>query len=82
MFEHVLNVFKGSSNDKIVEVRKTVYEAVAKILNGFSISNLRNFETDLLLILLNGLSDESQEVVVMCQKLLEEVGINRKKLDE
>ncbi len=57
-FEHVLGYFRIIVNDKINEVRRTAYQCVAQLLNGFAIENLKKFEADLVILLLNSLSDE------------------------
>lgn len=67
-------------NDKIIDVRKTVIESVAKMINGLSLSNLKESEGKLIYLLLNGLSDENEDIVGITLKLLEDVGIKRKLL--
>ena len=47
---------------------------------GFSIDNLKLFETDLVGLLLNSLSDEAPEIVVMGLQLVEEAGKKRLQL--
>ena len=63
LYEHVGLSYNKAVHDKINEVRKIAYESVASLLNGFSITNLRVFESDLVLLLLNSLSDEVPEFV-------------------
>lgn len=46
-----------------MEVRKSSYECISKILNGFSIKNLKSYEELLVSFLLNGLSDENEDIV-------------------
>jgi hypothetical protein len=67
-------------NDKITEVRKSSYENVAKMLNGLSVGNLKNYEASLVCLLVNGLSDENEDIALTTQKLLEDVGLKRKLL--
>ncbi len=43
-------------------MRKTVYEGIANLLNGFSIQNLKSYESTLVGLLLHSLSDESEEI--------------------
>ncbi|KAL4472321.1 hypothetical protein ABPG72_002804 [Tetrahymena utriculariae] len=80
LYEHVNASYNKVINDKINEVRKTAYESVAQLLNSFSVPNLRNFESDLVLLLLNSLSDEVQENIQLGQKLIEETGMSRMRL--
>ena len=78
--EVMLN-FKIIVNDKTSEVRKSTYQIVGKLLNQFSPSLLREFESDLVQLLLNGLSDDNEEIIKVCQNLIEEVGQNIKALE-
>lgn len=71
---------RSLSNDKNPEVRKTCYKSACSMLKGFSLSNLEESETFLVLILMNGLPDEKNEEVV--QELLEESGKSRKELED
>lgn len=80
LYEHVGATFGKAVNDKINEVRKMAYESVARLLNGFSIANLRLFESDLVILLLNSLSDEVTEFSVLGKNLVEECGMRRKLL--
>ena len=50
------------------------------MLNGLSSGNLKNYEAPLVCLLINGLSDENEEISISTQKLLEEVGLKRKLL--
>ncbi|KAL4485726.1 hypothetical protein ABPG72_010988 [Tetrahymena utriculariae] len=77
LYEDVNASYNKVINDKINEVLKTAYESVAQLLNSFSVPNLRNFENDLVLLLLNSLSDEVQENIQLGQKLIEEIGMSR-----
>ena len=61
--QYVHSIIKACTFDKIVEVRKSTYECISKILNGFSIKNLKSYEELLVSFLLNGLSDENEDIV-------------------
>lgn len=74
--------FKNAINDKTSEVRKASYQVVARLLNGFSPSLLKEYESELVQMLLNGLNDENEDVRTLCEGLLENVGENIKKLEE
>ncbi|KRX02552.1 Armadillo-type fold [Pseudocohnilembus persalinus] len=78
--EHVMPSLNKIVYDHNNDVRKATYQALGKILNGFSIGNLKMYESDLLILLLNGLSDEIPEIVQESQKIIEEVGLKRKVL--
>jgi hypothetical protein len=60
--EVVMNSLKTLSLDKSTEVRKGTLLAVAELLMHFSIQNLNNYENNLILILLNSLSDDNKEI--------------------
>lgn len=49
-------------------------------MNGLSTTFLKKFEANLILFLVNGLSDENQEIKMMCINLIEDVGLKRKLL--
>jgi hypothetical protein len=66
--------------DKTNEVRKAAFEMIAKLLKGFSIANLREFEPNLVYLLLAGFGDESEEIRGLVIKSLGEAGENRMKL--
>jgi hypothetical protein len=55
---------------------------ISRLLNGFAPSVLRNYESQLVLALLNGLTDENNEVQDLCAGLLETCGENIKKLED
>ena len=61
-------------------MRKTAYDSLGKILNGLSVGALRNYESQLVGLLLNGLSDEAPEIAGLTTKLLEDAGLRRKLL--
>ena len=71
---------KSAVFDKIFDVRRTAIESLAKMINGLSLSNLKESESKLVYLFLNGLSDESEEIRVITTKLLEECGLKRKEL--
>ena len=68
------------SNDKNSDVRNNFYINIANLLNKLNIIYLRKYESNLLRLLLNGLSDEKEEIKKKTEELLEECGNNRKKL--
>lgn len=78
--ELVYNSLKTLISDKIIEVRKTAIECLSQIINGLSLTNLRESESKLVYLLLSGLSDENEEIVNLTIKLLEDVGLKRKLL--
>lgn len=43
-FQNVQSVLKTCTLDKIVEVRKSTYECLSRILNGFSVKALKAYE--------------------------------------
>lgn len=67
--------------DKSSDVRKSALLAIAELLTHFSVQNLNNFENQLILMLLNGLSDDSKEIQQLTLGLLDQVGAKRKLLD-
>ena len=79
--KELLPSLKLAVNDKTLEVRKSTYEVIAKLLNGFSTSFLREYESDLVQLLLNGLSDENEEIVKQCINLIAQVGKSIKALE-
>jgi hypothetical protein len=74
--------FKNAINDKTSDVRKASYQVIARLLNGFSPSLLKEYESELVQMLLNGLGDDNEDVRNLCEELLENVGENMKKLEE
>jgi len=79
--KELLPALKKVVNDGSLEVRKATYEVIARLLNGFSNADLREYESDLVQLLLNGLSDSSEELVQICVNLITQVGKNVKKLE-
>ena len=75
-FPSLLNI----SNDKNSDVRNNFYINIANLLNKLNIIYLRKYESNLLRLLLNGLSDDKEEIKKKTEELLEECGNNRKKL--
>ena len=68
------------SNDKNAEVRKQFYHSIAKLLENLNIVYLRKSEPALVMLLLNGLSDDKEDIRNMTKKLIEDAGNNRRKL--
>lgn len=71
---------KSAVFDKINDVRRTGIESLAKMINGLSLSNLKESEPKLVYLFLNGLSDESEDIRLLTAKLLEDCGLKRKEL--
>ncbi|CAD8095342.1 unnamed protein product [Paramecium sonneborni] len=80
--EIVLNNLKNLSLDKSSDVRKGTLIAVSELLMHFSIQNLNSYENNLILILMNSLSDDSKEIQNLAMQLLDQIGLKRQKLDE
>jgi hypothetical protein len=78
--KELLPAIKIVVNDKNLEVRRSTYEIVANLLNGLSLGFLKDYESDLVQLLLNGLSDENEDVVNTCLQLISNVGQNIKKV--
>ena len=81
-FEETIPFMKLLSNDKNYDVRKAFYASVFRLLTNFNIIYLRKYEHNLVLFLMNGLSDEKEDVQVMCLDYLEQAGEYRKRLAE
>ena len=61
-------------NDRSTDVRKTFYEVLKHWMVKMDIQSLKQFEANLVLFLLNGVSDECQEISEGCIQFLEEHG--------
>lgn len=61
----------GISFNKSGDVRKATFECVSKLINYFSLKSLSAYEGSLVGILLNGLSDESPEIVELTKNLID-----------
>jgi len=79
--KELLPMLKQVVNDNALDVRRTAYEVIARLLNGFSTTFLKEYEADLVQLLLNGLSDDKEEVNQLAIKLISQVGNNIKKLE-
>jgi hypothetical protein len=79
-FEECTNSLKIFIHDKYPEVRKCFYQIIFNLITSFNIIFLRKYEHNLVIYLINGLSDSSEEIRQMCFTLLEEAGNYRKKL--
>ena len=86
--QYVQAALKACLFDKKAEVRRATYECISKLLNGFSIKNLKSYEDLLVGYLLNGLSDESTDIADLTMNLLDgiptlniDVGRRREELD-
>lgn len=80
LYDDCVIFFKPISNDKNSDVRKNFYTCIAKLLQNLNIIYLRKCEPSLVMLLLNGLSDEKEDIKKLSEQLLEEAGNNRKKL--
>lgn len=78
--ELIYSSLKNLVNDKINDVRKTTLESIAKMINGLSLSNLKDSEAKLVYLLISGLSDENEDIINSTAKLIEDVGLKRKML--
>jgi hypothetical protein len=79
-FEVCYIPLKAISNDKNHEVRKAFYTTIFKLITSFNIIYLRKFEHYLVIFLMNGLSDEKEDIVMSCYQYVEEAGIFRERL--
>ena len=79
-FEDGLTSLKKVTNDKNPEVRKTLYQITYNLITNFNIMYLNKFEHHLVIFLLNGLSDENQEIAATSREYLEKAGIYRQVL--
>lgn len=61
--QYLQAAMKACLFDKKTEVRKATYECIKQLLIGFSEKYLTSFEDLLVGYLLNGLSDESADIV-------------------
>jgi tRNA uridine 5-carbamoylmethylation protein Kti12 len=66
------------ANDKNYDVRKALYIAVFKLITNFNIIYLRKYEPLLVILMMNGLSDEKSEIQIMCLQYLDDAGKYRK----
>ena len=57
--EHLLNGIKTSLSDPKIEVRKTAFDSIGYLLKYLAPKYLKQFEANLVSLLLIGLSDES-----------------------
>ena len=80
LYDDCVMFLKPLANDKNADVRKNFYIAIAKLLNTLNIIYLRRSEASLVMLLLNGLSDEKGDIKMMVDELIEKVGENRKQL--
>jgi hypothetical protein len=75
--EDALPQLKYAQNDRSQDVRLTLYDQVMRHwLSNLEIHALRKYEHHLVLILLNGLSDEIEDISRISKDLLEEHGKN------
>jgi hypothetical protein len=81
-FEDCYNPLKLIANDKNHEVRKAFYSVIFKLITNFNIIYLRQFEHYLVIFLMNGLSDEKEDIVTNCYQYLEEAGLFRERLSK
>ena len=67
-----------SSNDKKADVRNVFYSCTFKLICNLNIVYLRKYESQLVVLLMNGLGDDQNDIVNTCFKYLEEAGRHRK----
>lgn len=73
--EDAIVQLKFSINDRSIDVRQTFYSQVLpKWITEMEINSLKLYDAALVLFLLNGLSDESEEISRKCKEMLEEHG--------
>lgn len=66
-----------SSNDKKSDVRNLFYSCAFKLINNFNIVHLRKYESQLVMLIMNGLGDDQLDIINSCHKYLEEAGAHR-----
>lgn len=69
---------KMTINDRHHDVRKVAIQVIDHWLQSMDLSELKKFEKDLVLFLLNGISDENDEVRDLSIEILERHGTNMK----
>lgn len=72
------NQFRYTQNDRSQDVRRVFYEVLTSWMTNMEITSLRMFENNFILYLLNGLSDECEEISAKCRNFLEEHGARMK----
>jgi hypothetical protein len=77
-FEEAFPFLKIIANDKNFDVRKALYISVFKLITTFNIIYLRKYEHQLVMLMMNGLSDEKSEIQIMCLQNLQDAGKYRK----
>lgn len=73
-FEDAVGLLKLIAHDKNYDVRKAFYSNIYKLLVNFNIIYLRKYEHFLVMFLMNGLSDEKNDIVENCENYIEEAG--------
>ena len=61
-------------NDRSQDVRTTFYDVLCHWMTNMELQSLRDSETYFVLFLLNGLSDDNENIRNKCQTFLEEHG--------
>lgn len=61
-------------NDRSADVRRTFYEVVEHWLINMDLNAIKVFEGDFVLCLLNGVSDEQEEIASLAKRLLDDHG--------
>ena len=72
------NQFRYTQNDRSADVRRIFYEVLCSWMVEMEISSLIGFESNFVLYLLNGVSDECEEIAQKCKSFLEEHGARMK----
>ena len=73
-----ISQLRYTQNDRSQDVRRTFYEVLSFWMTKMEINSLRTFEPHFILFLLNGLSDECEDIAKMCKAFLEEHGTRMK----
>ena len=72
----MLPAIKIIVNDKTMDCRRTCYQMLGSLLNKLPETVLTDYEPELVRYLINGLSDDNQEVIILCKDLVSEIGKN------
>jgi len=68
---------KITADDKKSDVRAVFNATVFKLVTNFNIVHLRKYEHQLVMFLMNGLGDQQADIVISCEKYLEDAGTHR-----
>ena len=79
-FEDCINFLRYLPNDKNSDVRMAFYSVIYKIMVNMKIIYLRKYEHNIVLYLMNGLSDERDDIKKEAYQYIEKAGKYREKL--